>query len=338
MWNFSPRSDGHRKSKPLFFFLSDSASPLLPTSSGAVDPSDFDFPVFLEEPQDAYASKGAPAVLRCHVAHALKAYFACDRQHVKADKEEEVVDPHNGVRYTALTLKVRLKHLDHGIGSYSCQCSAASSKGEVHSREATVREACESYVVKERRIIFPSCSLSPNNISERIDDGSSTFLSSPPLPPPPPPPPFLLFLPYTCHDRQTHTQSFRVLKAPPVSNCVSPPPPPQFQSSELTPPPPPHRCVYGETSIPPPFFFPNFFLPTPYLRVRAANMSCVCVCVCRKGRRVFLFVRALQEGWKRGEMKSGETFHFAKGRGKKVRKVSFLCFQLQGLEKFGDLH
>ncbi len=52
-----------------FVNVSDS---LLPDSFPEGDPSDYALPVFLEEPTDSFATKAAPAVLRCRAAHAVQ--------------------------------------------------------------------------------------------------------------------------------------------------------------------------------------------------------------------------------------------------------------------------
>ncbi len=52
-----------------FVYVSDS---LLPDSFPEGDPSDYALPVFLEEPSDSFATKAAPAVLRCRAAHAVE--------------------------------------------------------------------------------------------------------------------------------------------------------------------------------------------------------------------------------------------------------------------------
>ena len=80
-------------------FLADDDPSLLPSKYPAESDA---LPVFLEEPKGAYASKGVPAVLACKVAHALKVYFTCDEQHMKPDKEENLVDPETGIRLVRL--------------------------------------------------------------------------------------------------------------------------------------------------------------------------------------------------------------------------------------------
>ena len=45
---------------------------------GAGDMTQTALPVFISEPEDAFALKSAPAVLRCSVAHAISVHFRDD--------------------------------------------------------------------------------------------------------------------------------------------------------------------------------------------------------------------------------------------------------------------
>ena len=118
-------------------------SNLLPESFPEGDPSEYALPVFLEGPQDAFAVRGKPAVLKCRVAHALRVFFRCNDEVMRSDSESNLVDPETSIRYTEVTVEVKRGHLLDVLGSYSCKCAASSSRGEVESDEAIVRMACK---------------------------------------------------------------------------------------------------------------------------------------------------------------------------------------------------
>ena len=48
---------------------------LIPEDLGGGDLAQTALPVFISEPEDAFALKSAPAVLRCSVAHAISVHF-----------------------------------------------------------------------------------------------------------------------------------------------------------------------------------------------------------------------------------------------------------------------
>ena len=110
-------------------------SNLLPESFPEGDPSEYALPVFLEAPQDAFAVRGKPAVLKCRVAHALRVFFRCNDEVMRSDSESNLVDPETSIRYTEVTVEVKRGHLLDVLGSYSCKCAASSSRrGALTSR------------------------------------------------------------------------------------------------------------------------------------------------------------------------------------------------------------
>ena len=52
-----------------------------PSPAGALggDRTQTALPIFISEPEDAFALKSAPAVLRCSVAHAISIHFRDDK-------------------------------------------------------------------------------------------------------------------------------------------------------------------------------------------------------------------------------------------------------------------
>ena len=81
----------------------DLSSNFLPESfPEGVDPSHYALPVFLEEPKDTYAARGAPAVLTCQVAHALKAHFVCNEEKRASLSEEDLQDTKTQMRQREL--------------------------------------------------------------------------------------------------------------------------------------------------------------------------------------------------------------------------------------------
>ncbi len=116
----------------------------MPTSYPSGDPSAFALPVYLSEPSDAYATRVTNAVLQCRVAHALKAYFTCNDDIVDDGfNSTELIDPETSVRYLEASLEVTRDQVMDVLGKFTCRCHAASSRGDVVSREATVSRACK---------------------------------------------------------------------------------------------------------------------------------------------------------------------------------------------------
>ena len=107
-----------------------------------IDPSQYALPVFLEEPQDTYTARGAPATLTCRVAHALKAYFRCNEEAQTSGSEEDLEDE-KGMKYKKLSIEVSRSDVMDVLGKFSCKCHASSAKGDVESTEAVVKSACK---------------------------------------------------------------------------------------------------------------------------------------------------------------------------------------------------
>ena len=116
---------------------------LLPESfPEGVDPSQYALPVFLQEPQDTFAARGASAILSCKAAHALKAHFTCNDEEVEGT-EEDLIE--NGVKLKRLSIEVSRSDLHLVLGKFTCRCHASSAQGEVVSSEAAVKSACKSH-------------------------------------------------------------------------------------------------------------------------------------------------------------------------------------------------
>ena len=118
---------------------------LIPDVYPEGDPSLYALPVFLEEPKDQFTAKGNPAVLECKVAHAIKVNFVCNDEVVGSTSEEHLVDPETSIRFTKISLEVKRSDAMDVLGKFVCKCRAASNKGEVDSRDASVSVACEFF-------------------------------------------------------------------------------------------------------------------------------------------------------------------------------------------------
>lgn len=134
---------------------------LLPQEYPTGDLSHTAYPVFLTQPEPLYyATKTKPAVIKCKVAHALKAYFVCNEEVIsegsklsKANFKRKgqgfnlslntLVDPERSITYTEAVLKVPREEVKLVLDNFSCKCHAMSSKGEVESKEAIVKAACK---------------------------------------------------------------------------------------------------------------------------------------------------------------------------------------------------
>ena len=115
-----------------------------------VDPSQYALPVFLQEPQDTFAARGASAILSCKAAHALKAHFTCNDEEIEGT-EEDLIE--NGVKLKKLSIEVSRSDLHLVLGKFTCRCHASSAQGEVVSSEAAVKSACK-YISKSHN---PRC-------------------------------------------------------------------------------------------------------------------------------------------------------------------------------------
>lgn len=125
----------------------DLSSNFLPESfPEGIDPSQYALPVFLEEPKDNYAARGASATLTCRVAHALKTYFSCNDEQKVSSSEEDLEDS-KGIKYKKVTIEVTRSDVMDVLGKFSCKCHASSAQGEVSSSEAFVKQACKFYCI-----------------------------------------------------------------------------------------------------------------------------------------------------------------------------------------------
>ena len=122
----------------------DLSSNFLPESfPEGVDPSHYALPVFLEEPKDTYAARGAPAVLTCQIAHALEAFFVCNEEKRATLKEEDLEDPKTHMKLKKISIEIQRNDLLDVFGTYGCKCHASSKQGEVVSSEAVIKQACK---------------------------------------------------------------------------------------------------------------------------------------------------------------------------------------------------
>lgn len=97
-------------------------------------------PVFLEEPTDTYVLKNKPATLVCRAAHALQLYFLCNDHRFEGYSHQDFVDPQTGVRNVEVSINITKNYVDQYMGKdkLKCTCVAWSSRGEIHSRPASI--------------------------------------------------------------------------------------------------------------------------------------------------------------------------------------------------------
>lgn len=102
-------------------------------------------PTFLEEPKEAYVVKNKAATLSCRASHALEVFFKCNGNRVqyKHHSQSAIVDPMTGIRELEVKIDVTKTEVEELFGqiTYSCECYAWSSRGEVKSRKAVIKVA-----------------------------------------------------------------------------------------------------------------------------------------------------------------------------------------------------
>ena len=123
----------------------DLTSSFLPDSLPEGDPSEFALPVFLQEPQDTFASRDTAGSLKCRAAHAKSVHFTCDDADMKAASETQGRDEATGSSFLEVEISVRKSHVLDTLHDFTCVCHATSAQGSVQSREAQVEIACEYY-------------------------------------------------------------------------------------------------------------------------------------------------------------------------------------------------
>ena len=121
----------------------DLTSSFLPDSLPEGDPSEFALPVFLQEPQDTFASRDAAGSLKCRAAHAKSVHFTCDDAKMKSVRETEGRDEATGSSYMEVEISVRKAHVLDTLHDFTCTCHASSAQGSVQSRQALVEIACK---------------------------------------------------------------------------------------------------------------------------------------------------------------------------------------------------
>lgn len=110
-----------------------------------------DLPQFVENPENSYIIRGQPAVLRCKVIHADKAYFSCNGEamaasefHKEVDKveisETAAMEP---INVKSLSLQLNRINIEEFFGVFTCRCDAWSAKGMTSSKNASVEFACK---------------------------------------------------------------------------------------------------------------------------------------------------------------------------------------------------
>ena len=145
----------------LFMFISvhakrtnpdmDLSGPMLPEEYPDGDVSSYALPIFIQSPENAYTSKGKPAILECRIAHALRAYFVCNEEKKDSTTETKgLSDPKTQANdVTKITLEISRAEVNSGIGEYSCKCKAYSKKGHVESKAITVSNAFHRKVFEQ---------------------------------------------------------------------------------------------------------------------------------------------------------------------------------------------
>ncbi|XP_031639601.1 netrin receptor unc-5-like, partial [Contarinia nasturtii] len=120
--------------------------PTLDNFGAKLDGSDAgnELPIFLEEPQNAYAVRNRAATLKCKAAHALELTFKCSgSSHPPPSQLDSHVDPHTGVslREVTATISKDLVYEYFGKSPFKCDCHAWSPRGKAKSQSATIEVA-----------------------------------------------------------------------------------------------------------------------------------------------------------------------------------------------------
>ena len=103
--------------------------------------------MFLQEPQDTFASRDAAGSLKCRAAHAKSVHFTCDDAEMKAASETQGRDEATGSSFLEVEISVRKSHVLDTLHEFTCVCHASSAQGSVQSREALVEIACKYFSV-----------------------------------------------------------------------------------------------------------------------------------------------------------------------------------------------
>ena len=102
----------------LFMFISvhgkrmnrdmDLSGSILPEEYPDGDASSYALPIFIQSPENAYTSKGKPAILECRIAHARRAYFVCNEEKKDSTTETKgLSDPKTEANdVTKITLEI----------------------------------------------------------------------------------------------------------------------------------------------------------------------------------------------------------------------------------------
>ena len=69
--------------------------------------------------------------------------FVCNDEVMASTSEDHLIDPETSIRFTKIRLEVKRSDAMDVLGRFVCKCHAASNKGEVDSREASVSVACK---------------------------------------------------------------------------------------------------------------------------------------------------------------------------------------------------
>ena len=70
-------------------------------------------------------------------------YFRCNDENKVSISEEDLEDKKTGMKYKKISIEVTRNDVMDVLGKFSCKCHASSAKGEVHSAEAVVKQACK---------------------------------------------------------------------------------------------------------------------------------------------------------------------------------------------------
>ena len=82
------------------------------------------------------------------IAHALKAYFVCNDEKRDSISEEDLQDPKTNMKFKKISIQISKPDTMDVIGhDFGCKCLASSAKGQVESKEAIIKPACEYIII-----------------------------------------------------------------------------------------------------------------------------------------------------------------------------------------------
>jgi len=119
--------------------------PFHPVTSSSIDA--VQLPIFVDEPVDTYAMRNKPAMLQCIAMYALTVSFKCSGR-TNLDNithKSDFVDPQTGIRHVEVNINITRDMIEeyYGLDKFKCECVAMSSRGDIKSRPAVIKEACK---------------------------------------------------------------------------------------------------------------------------------------------------------------------------------------------------